>query len=117
MQNKTKVPKNIYRIHFHAQNTMYQLYAQHIEQSDLFGFLEVEEIMFGENTSLVVDPSEERLKNEFQDVKKTYIPMDSILRIDVVEKEGTSKISVLPPNSEKNISHFPASIHKPRDIT
>lgn len=115
MQNKT--PKNIYRIHFHAQNTVYQIYAKHVDQSDFFGFLEVEGIIFGESSSLVVDPSEERLKTEFQDVKKTHIPFDSILRIDVVEKEGTSKISILPSTNEKNISHFPNKFHNPHDIT
>jgi hypothetical protein len=41
----------------------------------------------------LVDPAEERLKNEFSGVKRSYIPMHSIIRIDEVEKEGPAKIS------------------------
>ena len=36
---------------------------------------------------MIVDPSEEKLKNEFSSVKRSYIPMHSLVRIDEVEKE------------------------------
>ena len=42
-------------------------------------------------SSVVVDPSEEKLKTEFNSVKRCFIPMHSIVRIDEVEKQGTSK--------------------------
>ena len=40
---------------------------------------------------MVVDPSEESLKTEFHGVKKTYIPLHAVLKIDIVEKEGHGK--------------------------
>ena len=42
---------------------------------------------------MVVDPGEERIKNEFTGVKCTMLPMHSILRIDEVKKQGVSKVS------------------------
>lgn len=111
MQKKTS--KLIYRIHFAAQNSMYELYAKKIDQSDIFGFIEVEEIIFGETSSVVVDPSEEKLKTEFQSVKKTLIPLHSILRIDMVEKEGAGKVTVTA-GANNNIAQFPSHIYTPK---
>ena len=59
----------------------------------MFSFIEIEKIIFGEKTTVVVDPSEENLKSEFHNVTRTYIPLHSIVRIDEVEKYGASKVS------------------------
>jgi Uncharacterized protein conserved in bacteria len=107
MSNKT-----IYRIAFSNQETVYEVYARHVGESDMFGFLEIEEFVFGETTQLLVDPSEERLKNEFSGVKRTYIPMHSVLRIDEVEKEGTAKIRDKKGN---NVSNFPHALVNKRE--
>lgn len=101
--------KSIYRICFISQDTSYELYARSVGESDLFGFLEVDELVFGETTQLLVDPSEERLKNEFSSVKRTYIPMHSVIRIDEVDKEGVSKAI---DNKGSNISPFPNPMFK-----
>ena len=84
---------SIYKVIFHNQNQVFEIYAKHVYQSDMYGFIEIEEFVFGERTQMIVDPSEEKLKNEFSSVKRSYIPMHSLIRIDEVEKEGISKIS------------------------
>ena len=95
----------IYKVIFHNQNRVYEVYARQIFQSDMWGFIEVEELIFGERSQLLVDPSEEKLKHEFQGVKRSYIPMGAIIRIDEVEKEGAAKIS--ETNDGGNVSTFP----------
>ena len=72
----------------------------------MYGFVEVEELLFGEKSSLLVDPSEDRLKSEFADVKRTFLPMHAIIRIDEVEKEGISKIRASGQASD-NVAVFP----------
>ena len=72
---------------------MYELFARQIYQSDMWGFVEIEELVFGERSKIVVDPGEERLKNEFAGVKRSYIPLQAIVWIDEVEKEGSARIS------------------------
>ena len=52
----------IYKVIFINQGQVYEMYAKQIYQSDLWGFLEIEEFVFGERTQVVVDPSEEKLK-------------------------------------------------------
>ncbi|REJ83318.1 MAG: DUF1820 family protein [Acidobacteria bacterium] len=85
-------PQRIYKVIFASQGQIYEIFARQISQGGLFGFVEVEEILFGERSKVVVDPSEERLKHEFDGVRRTYLPMHAILRIDEVEKEGAATI-------------------------
>jgi hypothetical protein len=114
MSNKT-----LYKIAFMSQGQVYEIYARQVSHGALrqvshgalFGFIEVEELVFGERTTVVVDPSEEKIKSEFEDVKRTYLPMHSIIRIDEVDKEGTSKISKI----EGNVTPFPMPIYTPSD--
>ena len=82
-----------YRVTFHNQGKVYEIYARSVHQSGLFGFIEIEDIVFGERSTLVVDPSEENLKTEFEGVERTYLPMHAIIRIDEVDKSGTAKIT------------------------
>jgi hypothetical protein len=49
---------------------------------------------------------EEKLKNEFSGVKRSYIPLQAIIRIDEVDKEGSSKISDASPG-DSNVASFP----------
>jgi hypothetical protein len=104
----------IYKVIFHNQNQVYELYARAIYQSDMYGFIEVEEFVFGEKAQLVVDPSEEKLKNEFASVTRSYIPMHSIVRIDEVEKEGVGKI-VEAKGDKVTQFPFPAPMRHPGD--
>ncbi len=89
----TKREAPIYKVIFLNQGQVFEMYAKQIYQSDLWGFLEVEEFVFGERTQVVVDPSEEKLKAQFEGVVRSFVPMHSIVRIDEVERLGTPKIS------------------------
>lgn len=94
----------IYKVTFFNQGQVYEVYAKYVYQSDLMGFLEVEEFIFGEKTQMIVDPSEEKLKNEFADVKRSFIPIHAVVRIDEVENQGVSKIVEAKGG---NVSPFP----------
>jgi len=103
--------KSIYRVIFHNQGNVYELYARKVSQSDLYAFVGVEEIIFGERSELLVDPSEEKLKSEFSGVKCTYIPIQAIVRIDEVDKEGPNKI--IASGGEGNVTPFPMPLTPP----
>lgn len=103
----------IYKVIFLNQNQVFEVYARQIYQSDLYGFIEIEELLFGERSKMIVDPGEEKLKTEFAGVKRSYIPMHAIVRIDEVERQGVAKVSDTPAGS--NVAAFPnAGIFKPR---
>lgn len=100
--------KPLYRVTFSNQDNIYEIYVRRICESEIFGFLEMEEFVFGETTSLVVDPSEERLKLEFNGVKRSYIPLHAIFRIDEVQHQGPAKIHDKAREHNK-VSVFPLS--------
>jgi len=102
--------KSIYKIIFVSQGQVYEIYARNVGHGSLFGFVEVEKLVFGERSTVVVDPSEEKIKTEFAGVTRTYLPMHSIIRIDEVEKQGASKVSKLEGG---NVAQFPVPIYTP----
>ena len=99
----------LYRISFMNQGKVYEIYARHVSQGGLFGFVEVEELLFGEKSKLVVDPGEEHLRTEFEGVRRIFVPMHAILRIDEVEKLGTSRIAA-SEKGEGTVSTFPVPV-------
>jgi hypothetical protein len=101
---------HIYKVTFVNQGKIYEVYARKVSHGNLFGFIEIEELVFGERSSVVLDPGEERIKSEFEGVKRSYLPLHSVLRIDEVRKQGVSKIS----NYEgSNVSQFPMPVYTP----
>jgi hypothetical protein len=98
----------IYRISFYNQGDIYELHAREIHQGNMYAFLEIEDIIFGERSAIVVDPSEEKLKSEFEGVKRTYIPLQAVIRIDEVERSGANKIITADGRSGK-VMPFPMS--------
>lgn len=104
--------KPIYKIIFLNQGKVYEIYARHVSQTGaLFGFVEIEELVFGARKGVVVDPAEERLQLEFAGVKKTYLPMHYVLRIDEVDKQGIGKITNLEGS---NVAQFPMPTYSPQ---
>lgn len=103
---KPMAASHIFKIMFVNQGKVYEIYARKVSYGSLFGFVEVEDLIFGTRSSVVLDPGEERIKGEFAGVKRTYLPMQSILRIDEVAKAGAgvSKISALEGS---NVAQFP----------
>ncbi len=103
--------ENIYRISFLNQGKIYELYAGAIYQSEMYGFVVVEELLFDRNQTVVIDPAEEKLKDEFKGVSRTLVPMHAVIRIDEVEEKGTSKITEL--DGKSNVTPFPAGFYSP----
>jgi hypothetical protein len=102
---------HIFKISFINQGKVYEIYARKVNQGRLFGFIEVEELVFGARSTVVLDPGEERIKSEFEGVKCTMLPMHSVLRIDEVKKQGVSKISALEGGG--NVTPFPLGMYSP----
>src|SRR3569623_2485675 len=90
--------QHIYKVLFVNQGKVYEVYARKVSHGSLLGFVEIEELVFGERAGLVLDPTEERIKTEFEGVKRSFLPMHSVLRIDEVNKRGSSKITQFDGN-------------------
>jgi hypothetical protein len=103
--------KRVYKVVFFNQGKIYELHARSVGESPMYGFVEVSGLLFGERSGVLVDPTEERLKTEFAAVRRTYIPMHAVVRIDEVEREGTNKIIALAEGDK--VTPFPTPAYPP----
>ena len=104
--------RRIYRVIFHNRGEVYEVYARSVSQGSLFGFVEVEQLLFGERSQVVIDPSEDKLKHEFKEVDRFYVPMHAIVRIDQVKKRGVGRITA-SSKGDGGVTRFPTLYGKP----
>jgi hypothetical protein len=98
--------KPLYKITFHNAGRIYELYARKVASGALWGFTEVSELVFDVHDGLVVDPTEERLRDEFAGTRVLHLPMQSIVRIEEVERKGQAAIRDAS-TGEKVVTPFP----------
>lgn len=84
--------KPLYKVTFLNAGRIYELYARRVSSGALWGFTEVADLVFDVHAGVVVDPTEERLRDEFAGTRVLHLPMQSIVRIEEVEKKGQSAI-------------------------
>jgi len=81
--------KTLYKVTFYNQGKVYEIYARSVASGSLWGFTEVSDLVFepaGEG--LVIDPTEDRLREEFKDTRVLHLPMQSIVKIEQVDRRG-----------------------------
>ena len=97
----------LYRVSFQNQGQVYEVYCKQVSHGGLLGFVELEHLVFGEKTSVVLDPSEEKLKTEFANVARTYIPVHQVIRVDEVSKPGLARIHPVSGEASSKVMPFP----------
>ncbi|MFU8830994.1 MAG: DUF1820 family protein [Wenzhouxiangella sp.] len=79
----------MFKVAFLNQAKVYELYCDKVSGSDLsYGFIELSGLVFEGDDSVVIDPTEERLREEFADVEVLHIPMHAVIRVEQVKKRG-----------------------------
>ena len=107
--------KSLYKIVFQSfqeKGQIVELYARNVTQGGLFGFVEIEDLVFGARSEVVVDPSEEGLRSEFGNARRLFLPLHAILRIEEVEKEGSARVRPAR-EGESVVTPFPIPIPTP----
>ena len=88
--------RQLYRVIFQNQGKVFELFARQVSHGTMFGFVEIEELVFGEKSTVIVDPSENALRQEFENTKRIFIPMHSVIRIDEQDKSSSLRPRVVP---------------------
>ena len=99
--------KKVYLVRFVSEKQLYELYAHQVCSSHLPGFIEIVELIFDQQSDLVIDPSEERLRSEMAEVSSLMVPIHAVQRIDVVRHQGKPKIKPRSGQPDSNITVFP----------
>jgi hypothetical protein len=97
--------EKLFRVAFLNHGKVYELYCTAVSSSGLFGFVEVTGLVFGEQDSMVIDPTEEKMRNEFEAVEILHLPMHSVLRVEQVKKKGQAVIR--DRESGEKVTPFP----------
>lgn len=95
----------LYKIIFLNRSKVYELYARDVFSSDIYGFIYVSDLVFDQNKTIVIDPAEDKLRDEFENVNVLHLPLQSVIRIEEVKKKLSCKIREIKKGD--NISHFP----------
>jgi hypothetical protein len=104
--------KPLYKVTFLNHGRVYELYARHVASSALWGFTEVGELVFDVRDGVLVDPTEERLRDEFGNTRVLHLPMQAVVRIEEVARKGAAAIRDAA-TGEKVVTPFPLPA-KPR---
>lgn len=109
--------RKLFRVIFFNQGKIYELYAKSIEQADLFGFIRISELVFGEKSQVLVDPTEDSLKQEFEETEAVLVPMHSMIRIDEMNKSGQFRPRVvnMPEGARPANATGSSGIYSPPD--
>ena len=99
--------KRLYKIIFLNGGKVYELYSEGVTTSGLWGFVEVSDLVFDSVEGLVVDPTEEKMRQEFEHAKVLHLPIQSVLRVEEVEKRGQCLIR--DSKSGEKVTPFPVS--------
>lgn len=102
----TKTDKEkLFRIAFLNHGKVYELFCTGVCTSGLLGFVEVSGLVWTEKNSLVVDPTEEKMRDEFEGVEILHLPMHSVLRVEQVKKKG--QVVIRDRESGEKVTPFP----------
>jgi len=99
--------KQLYKITFLTHGKVYELYSQLVTSSHLWGFLEVSKLVFEDGDGLVIDPTEEKLRQEFDSTEVLHLPIQSVLKVEEVKKRGQAVIR--DRKSGEKVTPFPIS--------
>lgn len=106
--------QHLYKIVFRHNGDTIELFARQVGPSAIFGFVEVADLVFGARSEVLVDPTEETLRREFEGVGRTHVPMHAVLRIDEVERAGPARVRAGKDEGASNILRaFPVPVVPP----
>ncbi len=104
--------KVLYKVIFLNHGKVYELYADGVTSSGLYGFIEISGLQFSDD-GVVIDPTEERIREEFAESEVLHIPMHGVLRVEQVKTRGQNKIR--DRETGEKIAQFPLPGHRKTD--
>lgn len=99
--------KKLYKIVFLNNGKVYELYSEGVASSGLWGFVEVSDLVFESSDGLVVDPTEEKMRQEFEHASVLHLPIQSVLRVEEVKQRGQCLIR--DRESGEKVTPFPVT--------
>jgi hypothetical protein len=85
--------KTIYKVQFIDENKKNKtIYAHKVNPSSFLGLIEISGIAFLGTSDILINPDDEKIRKEFKDVERTFLPINTIIRIDEVILENETPV-------------------------
>ena len=85
--------KKLYKVIFMDEEKKVQtLHASVLNPSSFLGLVEISDIVFIDESELIISPDDGKLKSKFKNVERSYIPLNSIIRIDEITLEKETPV-------------------------
>jgi hypothetical protein len=98
--------KKLFKVIFMDEEKKIQtIHASKLNPSSFLGLVEISDIVFIDRSEIIISPDDGNLRTRFKNVERSYIPLNSIIRIDevVIEKE-TPVIRLCGEHTDENPS-------------
>ncbi len=82
--------KKLFKIKFiDDKKEVKTIHSNKLNPSSFLGLIEISEIVFMETSDILITPDDDKIRKEFKDVERTFLPINSIIRIDeiILEQE------------------------------
>lgn len=77
--------KKLFKINFiNSEKETLTIHASKVNPSEYLGLIEVSDIVFLDSSDIILNPQDDKIKKEFKNVERTFLPLNSIIRIDEV---------------------------------
>ncbi len=85
--------KKLYKIHFLDEGKNKNIvYANKVNPSSFLGLIELSDIVFLDTSEILITPDDDKIRKEFQDVERTFLPINAIIRIDEIVLENETPV-------------------------
>ena len=88
--------KSLFKITFtDEEDKTITVHAEEVSPSSLLGFIEAAELVFPDPSDIIITPADNKARTLFKDVKRTYIPINRIIRIDELSSDKKTPVITL----------------------
>lgn len=103
--------ESLFKIIYTQRDVVHEIYAEQVSESDMYGFIVVEDLFYDEQLELLPETAEEKPRFA-EEVQRTYIPIHAVIRIDEIQR----KINTTKPVHTNNIRIFPNQNNKIEEV-
>lgn len=84
-----------YKVQFYdSKKEIMTFFAKKLNPSSFLGLIEVSEILFMDS-EIIINPDDEKVRKEFNGVSKTFLPLNTIVRIDEIDQNRGKVLKLL----------------------
>ncbi|MBZ4644220.1 MAG: hypothetical protein PWQ25_180 [Deferribacteres bacterium] len=92
----TERNERYFRIQFiDSKKEIMTFFAKSVNPSSYIGLIEVSNILYMDS-EILINPEDEKIRKEFKGVKRTFLPLSAIIRIDEIEEPKTQVLKLFP---------------------